>query len=83
MAPVISQLWSVALAACGLASLWLAGKGRRSAWVIGLAGQSLWLTYAVLTEQLGFVVTAAAYAVVHTRNLVLSRRAHDPEREDG
>lgn len=63
----MNPLWSYALAALGLAGLWLAGSGRRLGWLFGVAAQILWIAYAIATQQWGFIVTAVAYAVVYLR----------------
>lgn len=74
---MISPVWSVVLAVAGLVTMWLAGNDRPSAWpwIVGLVSQAGWFYYAVATGQWGFVASAGAYATVHTRNLVLCRRA--------
>jgi hypothetical protein len=71
-------VWSVVLAALGVVGLWRAGSGKRSGWVIGLAAQLLWLTYALVSAQYGFILSAVAYGVVYGRNLLRARRPAAP-----
>jgi hypothetical protein len=66
-------VWSIALAALGIAGLWRAGYGKRSGWVLGLAAQALWITYALVTHQWGFIASAVAYGFVYARNLLRGR----------
>lgn len=62
--------WSVALAAIGIAGLWLAGSNNRAGWAIGLSAQVLWVVYAIATGQWGFILSAVAYGLVYGRNWV-------------
>lgn len=55
--------------AVGVTGLWLVGSKRSIGFVIGLFAQALWFTYAVVTEQYGFIVACAAYGSVHARGL--------------
>lgn len=68
-------MWSYVLAAFGLTGLWLAGSGKALGWIVGVATQVLWIAYALATRQYGFIVTAAAYAVVYARGARRSRSA--------
>jgi hypothetical protein len=65
----MNQLWSWTLTAIGVTGLYLAGRRSWTGWAIGLAAQTLWLTYAIVTRQWGFIVSALAYGAVYTRNL--------------
>jgi hypothetical protein len=66
-------LWSIGLAAIGIAGLWLAGAQKRIGWAIGLTAQLLWATYGITTGQWGFLASAAAYGAVYARNLARGR----------
>lgn len=60
--------WSWILAAVGITGLYLAGKNNATGWAIGFCAQFLWAAYAIVTDQLGFLVTAAAYGWVYYTN---------------
>lgn len=64
----MSAYWSYLLTAIGVTGLYLAGKGYWWAWLVGLAAQGFWITYAIATEQWGFIVSAVAYGYVYARN---------------
>lgn len=70
--------WSVVLAAVGIFGLWLAGRKDWRGWAVGLGAQILWVTYAVMTEQYGFIGSAIAYSVVNFVNLRAWLRAPTP-----
>lgn len=63
-------LWSWVLMLVGVTGLWAAGSRRSWGWLIGLGAQGLWVAYALSTEQLGFLVSAAAYGTVYARNFI-------------
>lgn len=69
-------IWSIALAALGIAGLWLAGSGRWFGWALGLVAQVAWILFALVTGQLGFILSALAYGFVYGRNLLRWRREH-------
>ena len=62
-------LWSIALAALGIAGIWLAGNRSSLGWALGLAAQLLWIVFAIATHQYGFILSAVAYGFVYGRNL--------------
>jgi nicotinamide riboside transporter PnuC len=64
----MSPLWSYALAAIGIAGIWLAGRDKSIGWALGLFAQALWIAYALVTNQPGFIVSALAYGFVYARN---------------
>ena len=70
------QWWSWALTAIGLAGFWLAGKKVWWAWYVNIANQILWTAYALVTEQLGFLVGTAFYTFVFTKNALAWTREH-------
>ncbi|TDC30571.1 hypothetical protein [Micromonospora sp. KC213] len=63
------QVWSWLLMTVGVTGLWLAGKRSWTGWAVGLAAQLLWLTYSIVTEQWGFLVSCFVYGAVYLRNL--------------
>ena len=64
----MTELWSWILTAFGIVGLYLAGSKNAYGWIIGLCAQILWLTYAIFTQQYGFIVSAFAYGFVYFRN---------------
>jgi hypothetical protein len=62
--------WSWVLTGMGLVGLWLAGQKNVWGWAVGLAAQPFWITYAVVTDQYGFVVSGLAYGLVYAKNFV-------------
>lgn len=68
--------WSWVLTAVGVFGLWLAGRKVWWAWFVGLGAQALWLSYAIVTEQWGFIVSAFAYGWVYTKNGITWTREH-------
>lgn len=77
----MNQYWSWLLTAVGVTGLYFAGRKVWWAWLIGLGAQLLWLTYAVATEQWGFIVSAFAYGWVYARNAKLWWEQHRWETE--
>ncbi len=70
----MNPAWSYVLTAVGAAGLLLAGRMQRIGWLIGLAAQGLWISYALATEQYGFVISALIYGSVYARNYRAWRR---------
>lgn len=66
--------WSYLLAAGGVFGLWLAGRKNWWGWAVSLAMQVAWITYAVVTAQWGFILSALAYSAVYLVNLTKWRR---------
>jgi len=64
------MLWSFILAAIGVFGLYLAGRGDHRGWMVGIGAQFLWATYAIVTNQWGFLVSCFAYGWVYTMPLV-------------
>lgn len=69
---MIDWWWSWLLAAVGILGLWIAGSGHREGWMIGMGAQLLWISYALFTEQYGFIPAALCYGAVYLRNWVRS-----------
>lgn len=64
----MNQWWSWILTSIGIIGLYLVGKHSLWGWVIGAGVQFLWLTYAIVTRQWGFLVSAFAYGSINIRN---------------
>lgn len=71
--------WSWLLAGIGIFGIWLAGRKNLWGWAIGFGSQALWITYAVVTDQLGFIFSAVGYGWVYGRNYLRWRA--DAKRE--
>jgi lipid-A-disaccharide synthase-like uncharacterized protein len=57
--------------------LYLAPRRPRAAWTVGLVSQVLWTTYAIVSSNLGFILSVVPFTAVYIGNL---RRAM---REEG
>ena len=68
------MLWSWALSAIGITGLWLAGSRRHWGWLVNAGSQVVWATYAVVTDQWGFIPACIAYSVVYIRNFRAAKR---------
>lgn len=75
------EYWSWILTAVGLTGFVLAGKKVWWCWYINIACQALWMTYAIVTEQWGFIVAALAYTFVFTKNAIEWTRDHRQKQE--
>jgi hypothetical protein len=51
--------WTWVLTGLQVTALWVAGRGQAWGWMVGSAVQPGWIAYALLTDQLGFVVGCA------------------------
>ena len=51
--------WTWALTCLQVMALWVAGRGQAWGWMVGSAVQPGWIAYALLTDQLGFVIGCA------------------------
>jgi hypothetical protein len=69
------------LTALGLVSLWGAGNRQWWAWLLGFGLQGPWLVYCVVSEQLAFVPSCIASAVVQAYSFV--RAGGPPFRREG
>ena len=48
--------WTWALTGLQVMAMWVAGRGQAWGWMVGSAVQPGWIVYALLTNQLGFIV---------------------------
>jgi hypothetical protein len=72
----MDQLWSWVLTIVGVTGFVLAGHKVWWAWYINIACQVLWVSYAIVTEQWGFIVAAGVYTIVFTQNAIKWTREH-------
>ena len=62
------ELWSWVLAAIGVAGIYYVGNKTHLGWFDLLFNEVIWVTYAIFTEQYGFIVSAIAYAAVYIKS---------------
>lgn len=60
--------WSYILAAIGVTGIFFVGRKTIWGWHILLVNEALWITYAIITKQYGFILSAIAYAAVYIRS---------------
>lgn len=83
------MMWSILLSVGGVVGIWLAGRKNYWGWALGLAMQLAWFTFALVTAQYGFILSALAYGYVYALNLRKWRRekmetvSHDREPSRG
>lgn len=70
------------LAGIGVIGLWIAAHRPRIGWWFNIAAQVVWIGYAVTTQQWGFLIAAAAYAVAYSRLLYYAARSPIPQPSD-
>lgn len=71
-----SQVWSWILTAVGLTGFWFVGKKIWWSWYINLACQALWFTYAIISQQYGFIVAALFYSIIFGKNAIAWTKEH-------
>jgi nicotinamide riboside transporter PnuC len=62
--------WSYVLAAIGVTGIFFVGRKTIWGWHILLVNEALWITYAIITKQYGFILSAIAYAAVYIRSYI-------------
>jgi hypothetical protein len=65
---VSTEYWSYVLVVVGLLGFVVVGQKVWWGWYINLASQVLWFTYAIVTEQWGFLIGAIAYTLIFSIN---------------
>lgn len=78
-----NELWSWILSVVGITGFVLAGRKVWWSWYVNLGCQILWFTYAIVTQQYGFIFAALAYSVVFTQNAVKWTKEHRAKEKDG
>ena len=63
-------MWSYVLAAIGVTGIFFVGRKTIWGWHILLVNEALWITYAIITKQYGFILSAIAYAAVYIRSYI-------------
>jgi hypothetical protein len=62
------EYWSWILAAIGVSGIYFVGRKTLWGWLVLLFNEIIWITYAVATQQYGFIVSAIAYAAVYIKS---------------
>ena len=70
----MTEYWSYVLAVIGVAGIFFVGRKTIWGWLVLLFNEVLWITYALITDQYGFIFSAIAYAIVYIRSYILWRR---------
>lgn len=65
---LLLQVWSWLLTITNVVGLYLVGRKHIAGWVVGVTAQLFLLTYALVTQQSGFVAAALIYGTMHARN---------------
>lgn len=71
---MIPWWWSWLLMSVGVFGLWAAGNRKAWGWAVSIWAQLLWVAYALTTKQYGFLISAAAYGWVYSRNYLKWKR---------
>lgn len=66
--------WTILLSVVGLTGYWIAGNKKQLGWLIGIWMQALWITFAIVTDQFGFILSAMGFGFVNARNYLKWRR---------
>jgi hypothetical protein len=64
----VMEYWSWVLAAIGVSGIYFVGRKTIWGWLVLLFNEIIWITYAVATQQYGFIVSAIAYAAVYIKS---------------
>jgi hypothetical protein len=67
-------MWSYVLAAVGVAGIFFVGRKTIWGWWVLLFNEVLWVTYALITDQYGFILSAIAYGIVYVKSYMLWRK---------
>ena len=65
----MNPLWSWVLTAVGVTGIYLTTKRLWYGFAVGLCAQVLWVSYAIATQQWGFIASAFAYGTVNALGL--------------
>lgn len=73
------QVWSWLAGGIGLIGFWLSGKKVWWCWYVNVVNQVAWAAFALITGYYAFLVTAAFYFAVFSRNAYLWTKDHRVE----
>lgn len=63
-----NEYWSYILVIVGLIGFVVVGRKVWWGWYVNLVSQILWFTYAIVTQQWGFLIGAVAYTLIFSIN---------------
>ena len=66
--------WDWALGIVGVTGIFLVGRKTIWGWLVLLLNECLWVTYALITDQYGFMAMAIAYGIVYIKSYFGWRR---------
>jgi hypothetical protein len=64
----VAPAWAWLLTSAQIAGMWLVGNSKPHGWLVGAVAQPAWLTYAILSDQYGFIPGCAVSLVVQIWN---------------
>jgi len=76
------QIWSWILSVVGLTGFYLAGQKVWWSWYINIFNQALWLTYALVTDQYGFIAATLGYTFVFVKNAIKWTKERNQEKRE-
>lgn len=76
------ELWSWVLTAVGMTGIYLTTQKKIIGFAIGLSAQFLWITYALVSNQYGFIVSAFGYGFINMLGLIRWSRKDEEAQTD-
>lgn len=77
----VSQLWSWGLAVVGISGVYLTTKKLYAGYIVGVLVQVLWISYAIVSSQYGFILSALGFAWVNALGWYRWTRSNAPRPE--
>lgn len=75
----VSQLWSWGLAIIGICGVYLTTKKLYAGYIVGVLVQLLWISYALVSSQYGFILSALGFAWVNALGWYRWTRSNAPK----
>ncbi|UVK59353.1 PnuC-like nicotinamide riboside transporter [Gordonia phage Pherobrine] len=76
------EWWSWTLTAVGMTGIYLTTQKKIIGFAIGLGAQFLWITYALVSSQYGFIVSAFGYGFINMLGLIRWSRKDEEVQTD-
>lgn len=74
----VAPAWAWLLTGAQIAGMWLVGNSKPHGWLVGAVAQPAWITYAILSDQYGFIPGCAVSLVVQIWNFSRQDLARKP-----